>query len=76
MEETTEASKSEMRVKDAPAPPTNAEKRKDDAVEMLASSGGRYPETNCRKTARITPRAGNDRKKSFGNQFLLFFFLR
>lgn len=75
MEETTEASKSEMRVKDAPAPPTNAEKRKDDAVEMLASSGGQYPETNCRKTARITPRAKNDLKKSFGNQFLLFFFL-
>ena len=74
-EETTEASKSELCVKDAPAPPTNTEKRKDDALEMLASSGGQYPETNCRKTARITPRAENDLKKSSGNQFLVFFFL-
>ena len=58
MEETTEASKNKMCVKDAPAPLTNRQEERGCSVEMLlASFGGQYPETNCRKTARITPRA-------------------
>lgn len=65
--------KSEMRVKDAPAPPTNAEKRKDDAVKMLASSGRSVPRDQLQKDSKDYPQ-GRKRSEEIVWKISFYFF--